>query len=496
MEPRRKKHQNKRFCHICGKETHNNTAKKHVQQVHLPWYLSVWCCFTCRRREQGIAVYHKKHGRCIDGAFTNDRLAEWLALNAGFLYKLCDFVLGSRDLFKLLHYVTVRNLFHGDHCHEVTPHQSLLWSLLNAFLSNVSMEDEPVNVNPPNSLAALLHHTVLIELLLQLSPDQRAMMRTLEERVDWDGRLDPNPTLSAPYAVADSHFHLFKCNHVYGVVGLQELGDAVAEKQKERTDGQGKGDLPTVHMAVNNCVYPAEQKSLSQFLARPPDPTDPVVHTIGYHPKNKEKVNTKFLLDTAEDPRVVAIGECGVDISFGDLLDGTRSQVLNIQGLRLLPQIEVAHRLGLPLVLHLRDPSEITGEDVHEKVSNLIRAIFKDPEMPADQKIYARIHLHCYTGNLKSTRMWLEDFPGAMFGAGKKVEIPDIMELFAQTIPLDRVLLESDAPFLTPVGAGHVFNAPHLLCHVLRMLAGQLNIPESALTKQLSRNCVTFYRRT
>ena len=186
-EPRSKRSKHMRTCHICEKGF-NATAKKHVLQRHLPWYLSVWCCFKCRKMEQGQASYHKIHAGCRGGSFTNDHLAEWLALNAGFLYKLCELILGGpRDLFILLNYVTVKKLFHGDQDYEVTPHQSLLWSLLNVFLSEVNLEDSPFKVNPPNAPAALLHHTVIIALLLQLTPAQRDLMRN---RSEWIGKDD------------------------------------------------------------------------------------------------------------------------------------------------------------------------------------------------------------------------------------------------------------------------------------------------------------------
>lgn len=135
----------------------------------------------------------------------------------------------------------------------------------------------------------------------------------------------------------------------------------------------------------------------------------------------------------AEAPECVAWGELGLDNHYKEPAGETQRLVLEEQ----LAAIEDAHRLwgrSLPVVLHCR-----------EAFADLI------PRLRASSLDPARFVFHCFTGNAAEARMCL-DF-GAMIsftGVATYPNAPEVREA-AQIVPLDRIMVETDAPFLSPV---------------------------------------------
>ena len=158
---------------------------------------------------------------------------------------------------------------------------------------------------------------------------------------------------------------------------------------------------------------------------------DDVWATIGVHPHEADAhpdLGAAALIEAAAHPRVIAIGECGLDYYY-DKSDRAAQRD------RFQAHIEAARTTGLPLVVHTRDAEEDTA-------AILARAVGKGGVTGV---------LHCFTGSAELARKALElGFYVSISGIVTFKNAQDLQET-AKTIPLDRLLVETDSPFLAPV---------------------------------------------
>ncbi|NJC06210.1 TatD DNase family protein [Sphingomonas kaistensis] len=153
--------------------------------------------------------------------------------------------------------------------------------------------------------------------------------------------------------------------------------------------------------------------------------------SIGVHPHEADAhpdLGTAALVEAATHPRVVAIGECGLDYYY-DKSDR------DSQKARFRAQIDAARQADLPLIIHTRDAEEDTAAILSEEAARGgVRGV-----------------LHCFTGT-----QWLADrgleigFYVSLSGIVTFKNAKDLQAV-AKTIPEDRLLVETDSPFLAPV---------------------------------------------
>jgi TatD DNase family protein len=153
--------------------------------------------------------------------------------------------------------------------------------------------------------------------------------------------------------------------------------------------------------------------------------------SIGVHPHEADAhpdLGTAALVEAASHARVVAIGECGLDY-FYDKSDR------DSQKARFRAQIEAGRQAGLPLIIHTRDAEEDTAAILSEEAA----------------KGGVRGVLHCFTGT-----QWLADrgleigFYVSLSGIVTFKNAKDLQAV-VKIIPEDRLLVETDSPFLAPV---------------------------------------------
>ncbi|GGL97853.1 TatD family hydrolase [Deinococcus aerophilus] len=182
-----------------------------------------------------------------------------------------------------------------------------------------------------------------------------------------------------------------------------------------------------------------------------------VYATVGLHPTDAAQDSAQArqeLEELAAHPRVVGIGESGLD----DYWDAT-ARPAQLSAFEW--QLDLARRLGKPLVIHTRDKP---GEDrAHHGVMDVLR---QWPDVP--------VILHCFSGHPELLRFGLERGDHTYFGfAGNTTykNAPDI-HAAARTLPAGRLLLETDAPFLAPVPRRGKPNRPGYVRHTLDFIAG------------------------
>jgi TatD DNase family protein len=173
--------------------------------------------------------------------------------------------------------------------------------------------------------------------------------------------------------------------------------------------------------------------------------------TVGTHPheaKENPSLKAQDLIELAARPKVVGIGETGLDFHY-DL------SPRDIQAAVFRQHIEAARETGLPLIVHTREADRVMGDILEEEHA---RGPFK-------------IEMHCYTSGAELARRcaalgaWFSVSGIATFKAAEEVRA------IIADMPADRIILETDCPYLAPVPMRGRRNEPAYLPRILAKLA-------------------------
>ncbi|MDP9464846.1 MAG: TatD family hydrolase, partial [Actinomycetota bacterium] len=172
---------------------------------------------------------------------------------------------------------------------------------------------------------------------------------------------------------------------------------------------------------------------------------DDIFATAGLHP-HQAKNGVETILAYLDDPNVVAVGECGLDYYYDH---SPRAE----QRDAFAAQIQLANERSLPLVIHTRDAWAETF-DILDAEGTPRRTIF-----------------HCFTGGPDEARRCLER--GAYLSFSGIVTFKSATELHdaARLCPIERLLAETDSPYLAPVPHRGKPNQPAYVAHVVQALA-------------------------
>lgn len=194
----------------------------------------------------------------------------------------------------------------------------------------------------------------------------------------------------------------------------------------------------------------------------------------GLHP---EEIHNDFIsklniiqsqLFTPEMP-FIAIGEVGLDLYWNQTFEQQQQRALLIQ-------VEWALHLGLPLMLHVRA--------AHRQLISLLSP-YKNSNLTGV--------FHCFSGTAEEARELLE-FQGFMLGIGgvltfKKSNLPEIL----RNVPLSRIVLETDAPYLAPVPLRGRRNESAYIIHTARKLAQIYNLSIEKVAEETHRNTMQIF---
>jgi TatD DNase family protein len=201
-----------------------------------------------------------------------------------------------------------------------------------------------------------------------------------------------------------------------------------------------------VRLMVNICDRVSNYDAV-RLVAQHPD----IWCTVGTHPheaKEDPDLSAARLVELAADPRVVGIGEARLDVHYGLSPRDTQARVFRAH-------IAAARETGLPLVVHTREADEVMGAILDEEYA---AGAF-------------RILMHCYTsGAALAARAaalgaWFSVSGIATFKAAEEVRA------VIRDMPDDRIIVETDCPYLAPVPYRGRRNEPAFLPHILAKLA-------------------------
>ncbi len=192
---------------------------------------------------------------------------------------------------------------------------------------------------------------------------------------------------------------------------------------------------------------------------------------IGIHPtdcNNATEEDFAMIAELVRHPKVVAIGEIGLDFYWKPFSAETQQQAF-------VRQLRLAKELGKPVIIHNRDAGTAVLQTLQHAGINDFSGVFHCFSENADyaQRVLALGGHISFTGNLTY----------------KKSTLPEVV---AQ-VPLQRILLETDAPFMTPLPHRGKRNEPAYTVHIAEKLAEIKKIPVAEVARQTTANASRLF---
>ena len=204
-----------------------------------------------------------------------------------------------------------------------------------------------------------------------------------------------------------------------------------------------------------------------EVAVRQAEMTPSVWATVGVHPNDAAKVTAEtfpHLHDLLSHPKVVAIGEIGLDYHWGVPAE-TQAPIFR-------QQLRMSADAGVPVIIHTRDAWDDTLAILKQELRGTGPACI----------------MHCFTGNARQAEECLELGCYLAFGGVTTFPKSGAIREAARITALNRLLLETDSPYLAPVPHRGKRNEPSYLIHTARTLAAVRNEPLETLEAQTTLN--------
>ncbi len=221
--------------------------------------------------------------------------------------------------------------------------------------------------------------------------------------------------------------------------------------------------------------------------------------TIGIHPHETTKyADDPKLLDKdiskleeiyqQNQEKVIAVGECGLDYYFREEEIASsqvpRNDVINLQIQLFQAQIDLARKLNLPLIVHCRD-NRSQNPDNSECWDKTLELIDDHPAI-----------LHCYSGLPKTTNQVLKSSNLLFSFAGNiTYQKNENLRETIKIIPLEKILIETDCPFLPPQVFRGARNEPSFIVETAKEIAGLKDIDLNILANQMQKTLSQILKR-
>lgn len=195
-----------------------------------------------------------------------------------------------------------------------------------------------------------------------------------------------------------------------------------------------------------------------------------------------ETFDREHYLRLAEDDNCVAIGECGLDyFRIPDELD--REKVIADQKNVLRDQLDLADAVNLPVIIHCRK--------AHDDQHAILRSYIED------NALQRRGVIHCFTGTIDEARKYIElgffiSFTGIITFPPKKDREHTLVDV-VEEVPLDSMMIETDAPYLTPEPHRGKRNEPHYVKHVAEKIAEIKDIDVNKVIEKTTQNAERLF---
>ena len=254
--------------------------------------------------------------------------------------------------------------------------------------------------------------------------------------------------------IVDTHCHLDDAR-------FDEDLDAVIERAKEA--------------GVKAFIIPGADPDTLDKASKIAEKYDEVYYAAGVHPYDISKYDEAFLAKHLEHPKCIAVGECGLDYYRLPEDETERHETIAEQKRVFAAQIELAKRFGKPLIVHIRDASADSLQMLLDHEAGKVGGV-----------------LHCY--NADERLLKLADH-GFYYGIGGVLTFKNAKKLphVLPKIPKDRLVVETDAPYLTPHPYRGKRNEPAYTKLVVEKMAEILEMEPNEVEAITSANAVRLF---
>lgn len=194
-----------------------------------------------------------------------------------------------------------------------------------------------------------------------------------------------------------------------------------------------------------------------------------VFFSAGIHPEEAGKpVDWEKFESFLSHPKCKAVGECGLDFYY------TR-ETERIQRENFIKQIHLARKYNLPLIIHTRDAGKEMLEMIEqEKIQNFV--------------------IHCFTESAEFAQKIVKMGGMASFGGIITYPKADSVREALQVFPIDRIMLETDCPYLAPQSVRGQVNEPKYIPEIAQKIAEVKGLPLSEIGRVTTENARSFFR--
>ncbi len=194
---------------------------------------------------------------------------------------------------------------------------------------------------------------------------------------------------------------------------------------------------------------------------------------VGIHPheaKDGDAAALAELRDLAQQGKVVAIGETGLDFHYNFSKQPDQRRVF-------AAHLDIAREVNLPVIIHSRNAYDETVEILDRHGGGLKGVVF-----------------HCFSGSAEQGRQLIDRGYFLSFTGVVTFKNAETTRAAAQVVPLERLMVETDAPYMSPEPLRkHKPNEPALMVHTARCLADLKGVCLEDLTQATTRNAVAFF---
>ncbi len=273
----------------------------------------------------------------------------------------------------------------------------------------------------------------------------------------------------------DTHCHIqFKAydeNRDAVLMRAREAGVRMIAVSSERASSEAAVRIAAAH----DDVWAAVGLHPNHLFPYPVDADEEAISSV-------EQFDPAIYRALAKQKKVVAIGECGLDYyRIPEHLDHAEVRVAQEKTFRA--QLALADELGLPMIIHCRD--------AHAEMFRILK------ENSDAGKLVRRGVIHCFTGTVAEARSYLPlnffiSFTGIITFPPRKGQTETLADVVA-AVPLDRILIETDAPYLAPLPHRGKQNEPAFVKFVAEKIAEIKNVSVTEVAEQTTKNAEQLF---
>eukprot|EP00276_Gloeochaete_wittrockiana_P003546 CAMPEP_0184657158 /NCGR_PEP_ID=MMETSP0308-20130426/17019_1 /TAXON_ID=38269 /ORGANISM="Gloeochaete witrockiana, Strain SAG 46.84" /LENGTH=264 /DNA_ID=CAMNT_0027094593 /DNA_START=91 /DNA_END=885 /DNA_ORIENTATION=+ len=250
--------------------------------------------------------------------------------------------------------------------------------------------------------------------------------------------------------------------------------DAILERLKVPLDSATDLKFLNFPATYDRCITVAcEVESFEPTMRRLINIPD-VYAAFGIHPHDASVYNDSIesrIIEAMSSPKVVAWGECGLDYHYDKSPRDVQQHVF-------ARQIKQAVKLGKPIVVHTREAEEDTLRIMKEHV-------------PQDW----RVHVHCFTDSLAFAKNLLAHFSSLCIGFTGVITFKNAQDVqkVVSEVPLERILLETDGPFMAPIPHRGKPSHPGYIPFIAAKIAEIKGVNVETVFEQCRKNTLRIY---